>query len=627
MKGKRSLRPRSRPDAQAVSASAARRTRFETELRLRETAIASCNSAIALAGPDEVVTYANAAFHELWGLGGPEEVVGRHVREFLDCDARVQTALAALRAQGIWSGELTGLRRDGSLFEVQAAVRLATDADGQPLGFAGSFLNLTPRKQAETALRTSEQWLEEAQRVGKLGWFSYHPGSDSFTVSESVREIFGVGPEYPTDSKAWVEMIHPDDRVRVTTALRQGVAGQVSPDITYRIVRPSDGQERWLHTYNSTIFDTAGRVERIFGTVQDETDRRRAESEIRRLAAAMDQVAQAVTITDTAGTIQYVNAAFTVLNGWTRDEALGRNPRILKSGVHPPEHYAALWRTILAGRTWSGSFTNRRRDGSLYQAEATITPVRDPLGNIACFVSLEQDVTEQIAARRKAQEQETLAAIGAIATNIAHEIKNPLFAISSGIQLLMEELVLDEEQKKTFAIIHGDVVRMDRLVRQLQLLSSRPGLNVAVHAPDALVRAALTLNRGLLAEKGLRAGVEVAPGCPDLLVDGDQVHQILLNLIQNAISFSPKGGAIAITAGPDAGGARVVVRVANEGPPIPADLVEKVFEPFFTTRRPSTGMGLAISRRIALDHGGSLRAEPQPQGALFVLELPAKGRT
>ncbi len=620
MKGKRAVRPRSRPGVAAPQPA-----HLAAEIRLRDVAIASSTSAIALADPDGLLTYANAAFLDLWGLASPDEAHGRHVREFLDCDDRLLAALATLKESGVFAGELRGRRRDGTGFDVQASVRLATDAAGRAIGMAGSFLNVTPRRQAETALRTSEQWLEEAQRVGRLGWFSYHPGSDVFTVSESVREIFGVTHDHPTHSKAWIELIHPDDRARVNAAFRQGIAGQVSPDIEYRIVRPSDGQERWLHTYNSTIFDTSGRVERIFGTVQDETDRRHAEAEIRRLAAAVEQAAQSVVITDTAGTIEYVNASFTATTGYARDEVLGRTPRVLKSGLHGPEHYAALWSTILAGRTWVGGFTNRRRDGSHYEAEATITPVRDAVGNIACFVSLEQDVTEQIAARRKLQEQETLAAIGAIATNIAHEIKNPLFAISSGIQLLMEELVLDEEQKKTFKVIHGDVVRMDRLVRQLQLLSSRPGLHLSAHAPGGLVGAALTLNRGLLAEKELHASVDVAPGCPDLLVDGDQVHQILLNLVQNAISFSPRGGAITITAAPAGDGTRVVLRIANDGPPIPAGLAERIFEPFFTTRRPSTGMGLAISRRIALDHGGSLRAEVLPQGAAFVLELPARG--
>ncbi len=627
MKGRRSVRVR--PGHTAVSTAAPEagaRKRAEDEILLRNAALASSHSAIALADPAGVVTFANQSFLELWGFGSLDEVIGRHVREFHSPDVRIEDVLRAVRERGQWAGELTGGRRDGSQFEVLVTARLAVDEAGRVIGMAASFSDVTPGRQTEDALKASREWLREAERVARLGWFSYHPGTDQFTVSESVLEILGFERDAPRGSQAWLGLVHADDRARVNAEFRHAVAGQITPDLEYRIVRPADGQERWLHARSSAVFDANGRVERIFGTVQDETDRRRDEAEIRRLAAAVEQAAQAVVITDTDGTIRYVNAAFTATTGYGREEALGRNPRILKSNLHGPEHYAALWQTILSGRTWTGSFTNRRRDGSFYEAEATITPVRDPRGNVACFVSLEQDVTEQRAARRKLQEQETLAAIGAIATNIAHEIKNPLFAISSGIQLLMEELALDDEQRKTFEIIHGDVVRMDRLIRQLQLLSSRPGLQLSVEKPGALMGAALTLNRGLMAERGLHPSQSVAEGCPDLLVDRDLVHQILLNLIQNAISFSPRGGTVALSAEPGAGGARVVIRVRNEGPPIPPGLLERIFEPFFTTRRPSSGMGLAISRRIALDHGGSLRAEPQAHGATFVLDLPAKAR-
>jgi two-component system sensor histidine kinase HydH len=188
----------------------------------------------------------------------------------------------------------------------------------------------------------------------------------------------------------------------------------------------------------------------------------------------------------------------------------------------------------------------------------------------------------------------------------------------------MEELVLDAEQRRTFEIIHGDIVRMDRLVRQLQLLSSRRPLLPSPVTVAALVEGAVTLNRGLLAEKGLRIATTFAEGLPELFIDVDQIHQVLLNLLQNAISYSPAGGRISIGAERSATPDRVTLRVRNEGPRIPDELAERIFEPFFTTRHPSAGMGLAISMRIALDHGGSLRAEPDPKGAVFALELPAR---
>jgi PAS domain S-box-containing protein len=124
-------------------------------------------------------------------------------------------------------------------------------------------------------------------------------------------------------------------------------------------------------------------------------DRERAEAENKRLAQAMEQAAEAILITDVEGTIEYVNPAFTSITGYTRDESIGSSPRMLKSGKHDPAFYRSLWNTVRAGNPWQGEIINRRKDGSLYTEEMTITPVRGPHGNITNFIAMKQDTSER----------------------------------------------------------------------------------------------------------------------------------------------------------------------------------------------------------------------------------------
>ena len=339
-------------------------------------------------------------------------------------------------------------RADGSYMWWHDAGYAERDATGKPFRMAGTCVDVTEKKkteEAERALQTSERWLEEAQRVAHLGWYSYLPASDVFSVSDTVEEMFGISPSYPHDSAGFLALVHPDDRERVRAEKDKAVAGEPTPDIVYRMVRPSDGQERCIHARLSAVFDTAGgdrahprdhagRDRKAPGRERDPQARggRRAGRAVRRHHGheRHDPVRER-RVHDDDG----LRAG-----GRDRQDAQAPQERAPRRGALR----APLAHDPLGGQTWRGRFTNRKSDGSLYEADAIITPVRDSLGNLSCFVCLEHDITEVLAEQKKRQEQEKLAAIGEIAANIAHEVKNPLFAISSGIQLLMEELALDD---------------------------------------------------------------------------------------------------------------------------------------------------------------------------------------
>ncbi len=229
-----------------------------------------------------------------------------------------------------------------------------------------------------------------------------------------------------------VEMRPPEDRARfVEHVTRLGSAAE--PPSEWRHLR-KDGTVFPVRVIHSSI-DFLGRPARLV-LIEDLTERRRAEEATRTLVRAVEQSPVSIVITDRAGAIEYVNPHFCRASGYEAHEALGANPRILKSGRTPPEVYADLWRTVLAGRTWRGELVNRRKDGREYAELATIAPVHDAAGAITHFVAVKEDLTDRRAMEARAVSAEArflqaqkLEAVGQLAGGVAHDFNNLLCVI------------------------------------------------------------------------------------------------------------------------------------------------------------------------------------------------------
>src|SRR4030042_898445 len=179
-----------------------------------------------------------------------------------------------------------------------------------------------------------------------------------------------------------------------------------------------------------------GTVVGALGTVRDVTQRRRETEERKRLAAAVEQAAEAIMVTDVEGTIEYVNPAFERISGYTAAEVLGANPRILKSGKHHEGFYREMWEALRRGEVWSGRFVNRRKDGSLIEENATISPVRDPTGGIATFVAGKRDALQEVVLEQQLRQVQRLEAIGRLAGGGGDDFHNLLPAMLSHTQVI-----------------------------------------------------------------------------------------------------------------------------------------------------------------------------------------------
>lgn len=266
----------------------------------------------------------------------------------------------------------------------------------------GVFSDITKRRKAENALRESEKRLNEAQRVAHIGSWDWDIINDTLAWSDEIYEIFGINKdEFGACYEAFMDSVHPDDRSMVKEALSAALKGIKGYSIDHRIILP-DGQVRTVHEQGHVQFTDDGRPCHMIGTVQDVTEARQKDLELRKLSAAIEYSVNIVFITDVKGTIEYVNPTFVQVTGYSSDEALGQTPRILSSGEVSNKTYEELWSTITSGKTWRNTIKNRTKSGGYYWCNSVISPIKDSRGKITHFLAVQEDITEKMVSEERA---------------------------------------------------------------------------------------------------------------------------------------------------------------------------------------------------------------------------------
>ncbi len=252
------------------------------------------------------------------------------------------------------------------------------------------------RREVNRALRWSQSRLSEAQRIARVGSWEYDPDTGTMFWSDQVYRIFHLKPRSCASTmEAFVSSFLEVDRAPLRAAIDAALEGNDEFDFESRLVL-HDGRVGYVRHQGKLERNHTDGKPRLIGVIQDITEQIEAESEMRKLSSAMEQIADSVMITDINGTTEYVNVAFEQMTGYSKEEAIGRSTSILKSGQLGKEFYRKLWRTILEGRVFSDVLINRRKDGSLFYEEKTIVPQIDKQGEITHFISSGRDITERI---------------------------------------------------------------------------------------------------------------------------------------------------------------------------------------------------------------------------------------
>ena len=492
--------------------------------------------------------------------------------------------------------------------------------------------DISKRKRAELALQESEIRHRNLYNNALVGLYRTNLSDGRILdCNRRFAEIFGYSDlghfklEY-VFSKKYVD---PDVRNRLINLLK--IEGQV--DGYEAAMYHRDGSTIWLrYTAKANVHD--GYME---GFAIDITAQKKAEDERLRLAAAVEQAGEGIFITDVAGNIQYINPAFERITGYSRIEVIGSNPRFLKSGKQDEAYYREMWSSILQGKTWKGRLTNRKKDGSFYEEESTISPVRNEEGRIIHFVSVKRDVSREAALEDQLRQAQKMEAIGQLAGGVAHDFNNLLQAILGHTQLAVADKKKGPSLEENLSEILQAAERASKLTQQLLAFSRRQILQPKIIDLNQLLQNLMKMFGRLLGEH-IHIEVQAGSELGKIKADPGQVEQVLLNLALNARDAMPEGGHLTfqtrnISIGQEfcfshpwaRCGEFVLLSVTDTGKGIDSEHREHIFEPFFTTKEvgKGTGLGLATVYGIVKQHDGFLQLSSEVgKGTTFRIYLP-----
>ena len=471
----------------------------------------------------------------------------------------------------------------------------------------------------------------DATVLASLCW-TVDPTGACTAANEATATFFGQ-PAEALLGTSWLDWVHPSDRDACRDAFSRAREAGQGFHFEHRL-RRHDGEYCWVS--NTTA---AGRSAKpsFTTTCFDVTSLHEAAERMRIFSLAAEQSPVSIIIANAAGDIEYVNPKFTATTGYSRDEVIGKNPRLLKSGEMPPEGYRAMWTELTSGREWRGEFHNRHKDGSLFWESAVITPVQDSEGKVSHYFAVKEDITENkrlaamvADAQRRAQAAQR--AKNEFLNNMSHELRTPMNGIL-GMAYLLRESPNDPERETYLRVLAESTEALLAFMSQLLDLASVSEGTTVLHAAPFDLAHCISHATGLFAavalEKGLTIQTQIDERVPSLVAgDSLRLGQVLANLIGNAVKFSSKGTiSVKVTLDPPSASstsAGLQFSVQDEGIGIPGDKLDIIFEPFETADTSSSrkfggaGVGLAIARRLVEAMGGRIWAKSRPgHGSTF----------
>lgn len=581
-----------------------------------------------------------------------KQISGYTPEEFL-ADAELMLAIVHPDDQPIYRRHLNNYRcpddgelqvrivhKDGSVRWIGHHCKPIFGENGEFLGRHGANRDITEYKQAERELRDSTERFRVATESIRDGFILISGENDEVVIwNPAAAAMFGYTKEeaigQPLHDLIVPPRFHAMAKVGLSHFTRTGEGPAIGRTLELTAMR-RNGEEFPVELSLSAL--QLGGAWHAAGLARDITDRKQAEEQLRKLAQVVEQSPECIVITNLKGEIEYVNEMFCQISGYPRDEVIGRNPRLLKSGKTPDRTFSELWHTLTAGKPWKGEFINRAKNGEEYIEFAIITPIRQLDGTFTHYVSVQEDITEkkrlaqeldrhrhhleELVASRTAELESARAladaanhAKSAFLANMSHEIRTPMNAII-GLTYLLRHNEPTPEQSERLDKIDSAAQHLLSLINDILDLSKIEAGRLELEQTDFALEAVLDHITSLIAEQSKAKGltVKVDRDSVPLWLRGDptRLRQAMLNYAGNAVKFTDHGQILLRAKLLEENGDDLLVRfeVQDSGIGIDQRHLPMLFETFsqadvsMTRKYGGTGLGLAITRRLARMMGG-----------------------
>jgi two-component system NtrC family sensor kinase len=593
------------------------RTREYVETRefLKNIIDGSADAIIVTDLENRIVLF-NRGAENLFGYRA-EEVLGTSVLDLYPPELRekrIGWGKRLLRGEVIQNLRAQIYDSHGREVEILLSLSPLKDREGKIIGTVGVLEDITKEVRLEREALQTKTYLENLFNTANDLIYVLSPDGRLRDLNRKVEEVTGLSRERLL-GRPFSEILIPPTDERFRSNLERRIQGEDVPPYEVELL----GKEGKIFLeIRASLLEGVG----IIGIGRDITRRKKREEEIQRLEAAVQSMREYLILTDLEGRITYTNPALLRSYGYRSTDLLQKSIALL----FPPEFREKFTEKVLQKALeggWGGEALSQRKDGGTFWIQGETSLIRDGEGKPTALVWVLGDITKRKKLERQLFLSEKLASVGLLAAGVAHEINNPLANISLYAQLLMKSLPEEDRTRQKLQVVREQADVAARIVKGLLDFSRQTRPSMDSTDVNQVIEKVLTFLRQQKSFENVKVVRDLEPDLPTVLADSDQLLQVFVNILTNALQAMPEGGELSIETKKANG---IEIQISDTGRGIPEEILPRIFDPFFTTKEvgKGTGLGLSICYGIIERHNGTIEVESEVgKGTTVTIILPA----